>query len=120
MISKSQIMIWKKIGYEAHNIVCLADRNVDIVQLNKSAKTIHTIIRDLDTADLNQLYEDKGISIKEYADRLSNMLFEKNLNISKLKNQANAIVKIVIDMSYGCLKPNSVYSRIAEVGGLGG
>ncbi len=120
MISKSQIMIWKRIGYEAHNIVCLADRNVDMVQLNKSAKTIHTIIRDLSTSDLNRLYEDKGISIKEYADKLSNMLQEEKLNTSKLKNQANAIVKIVIDMSYGVLKPNAVYSKIAEVGGLGG
>lgn len=115
-MDKSQIMIWKKVGYEAQDIICLADGRFSIEKIKETADSIKERLRHLDISELRNLHQDKGIAISEYADLLIDAVAKYDGEYIRIRNCGNAILQIVVDMSYGALKKDAFYKRIAEEG----
>lgn len=116
MMDKGQIMTWRSIGYEAQKIVCLCDENAGVEKLTEMVEGVRTKIHSLDISELEKLHIEKGISIPEYADMISESLTKEPLDIGRTRNCANALLKIVVDMRYGSVQNDEVYKKLAEEG----
>lgn len=116
MINKSQIMIWRNIGYDAQELICRCDSNASVEKLAEMAEAIKEKMNSLDISELKKLHTEKNIAFMEYADMISETLDKEPADIARTRNRANALLKIVVDMRYGLLKDDEFYKKIAEEG----
>ena len=56
MINKSQIMIWRNIGYDAQELICQCDSNASVEKLAEMAEAIRGKMNSLDISELKKLH----------------------------------------------------------------
>lgn len=54
-MDKTQIMIWKEIGYKAQDIICMADAGFSIENIKQCIDSLRTIIGSLDVTELDRV-----------------------------------------------------------------
>ena len=54
-MDKTQIMIWKQIGYKAQDIICMADAGFPIENIKQCIDSLRTIIGSLDWTIVNKI-----------------------------------------------------------------
>lgn len=111
MINKSQIMIWRNIGYDAQELICQCDSNASVEKLAEMAEAIRGKMNSLDISELKKLHIEKNIAFTEYVDMISETLDKEPADIARTRNRANALLKIVVDMRYGSLKDDEFYKK---------
>lgn len=70
-MDKTQIMIWKEIGYKAQDIICMADAGFPIEEVKERIDSLRELIEQLDVTELDRVNGEHGIAITEYADMLT-------------------------------------------------
>lgn len=113
-MDKNEIMNWKSIGYDAQSIVCISDINPDIEKVRKLIYGMQAKTKKLCFTHLDNIYREYGISVTEYLDNLAKVSNKDDVNIQEIKNHANAVLQMIVDMSYGTVKKHEYYKRMAE------
>lgn len=115
-MDKTQIMIWKQIGYKAQDIICMADAGFPIEHIKQCFDSLRKLIGSLDVTELDRVNSEYGIAITEYADMLIEATAKFEGKYIGIRNCGSAILRIVLDMAYGNLQPDEFYKKIAEKG----
>lgn len=113
-MDKTQIMIWKQIGYKAQDIICMADAGFSIENVKESIGSLRKLIGSLDVTELDRVNSEHGIAITEYADMLIEAAAKFQGKYIGIRNCGSAILRIVLDMAYGNLQPDAFYKKIAR------
>lgn len=116
MLSEQGLGICKKIGYEAQHIVCAAETDCPIVNVRETADNICKRIKLMSVEDLETLNAQSGISLVEYGDMIKDVAVTYKGGYITLKNRAQAVLQMMVDLSYSKLKNDAFYKRIAEEG----
>ena len=116
MLSEQGLVICKKIGYEAQHIVCTAEVDCPIVNVRETADNICKRIKLLSVEDLETLKAENDISLVEYGDMIKDVAVTYKGGYITLKNRAQALLQIMVDLAYSKLQNDAFYKRIAEEG----
>ena len=116
MLSEKGLGICKKIGYEAQHIVCAAESDCPIVNVRETADNICKRIKLLSVEDSETLNAESGISLIEYGDMIKDVAVTYKGGYITLKNRAQALLQMMVDLSYSKLQNDAFYKHIAEVG----
>ena len=115
-MDKTQIMIWKQIGYKAQDIICMADAGFPIENIKQRIGSLRKLIESLNIWELERVNSENGIAITEYADMLTETASKFEGKYIRIRNCGNATLRIVLDMTYENLQPDEFYKKIAEEG----
>lgn len=113
-MDKNQAELWKGIGYGAQRLICLIDEKSPIAAVKEAADVISKQIRQMEISEICRLQEENGIAIIEYADMLMNAVAAYPGDYAGIRSCGNAVLQIVVDMSYGSLKENEFYKGIVK------
>ena len=113
-MDKNQAEAWKNIGYGAQRVIFMADEKSPIEAVKETVDAIKKQIRKMEVSEICRLQEENGIAILEYVDMLMNAVAAHSGEYTEIRNCGNAVLQIVVDMSYGSLKENEFYKEIAE------
>lgn len=115
MLSEKGLGICKKIGYEAQYIVCVAEADCPIADVRETAENICKRIKLLSVEDLEALRAETGISLVEYGDLVKDATIAYKDNYVTLKNRAQALLQMMVDLTYSKLRNDGFYKRMAGV-----
>lgn len=115
MLSEKGLGICKKIGYEAQYIVCVAEVDCPIADVKETADNICKRIKLLSVEDLEKLKAENGISLIEYGDMIKDASTSYKGDHMTLKNRAQALLQMMVDLTYSKLQNDAFYKRMAEV-----
>lgn len=113
-MDKNQAEAWKNIGYGAQRVICMVDEKSPIEPVKETVDAIKKQIRKMEVSEICRLQEENGIAIIEYVDMLMNAVAAYSGDYAAIRNCGNAILQIVVDMSYGSLKEDGYYKGIAK------
>ena len=113
-MDKKQMELWKNIGYGAQRVICLADDQSPIEAVKEAADDIKKQIRQMEISEIRRLQEENAIAVIDYVDMLMNAVATYPGDYAGIRNCGNAVLQIVVDMSYGKLKEDGHYRKIAE------
>lgn len=113
-MDKKQTELWKSIGYGAQRIICFVDEKSPIEAVKEAADAIKKQIRKMEISEICRLQEENGIAILEYVDMLMNAVAAYSGDYTEIRNCGNAVLQIVVDLSYGNLKADGHYRKIAK------
>ncbi len=115
-MDKKQTELWKNIGYEAQRVICLADDKSPIEAVKETVDIIRKQLRQMEISEIRRLQEENAIAVIDYVDMLMNAVAAHSGDYTEIRNCGNAVLQIVVDMSYGKLKEDGYYKKIAEEG----
>lgn len=113
-MDKNQAEVWKCIGYDAQRVICMVDEKSPIEAVKETVDAIKKQIRKMEVSEICRLQEENGIAILEYVDMLMNAVAAYSGDYTEIRNCGNAVLQIVVDMSYGNLKEDEYYKKIAK------
>ena len=113
-MDKKQMELWKNIGYGAQHVICLTDDKSPIEAVKEAADDIKKQLRQMEISEICRLQEENDIAIVDYVDMLMNAVAAHSGDYAGIRNCGNAVLRIVVDMSYGKLKEDGYYKKIAK------
>lgn len=113
-MDKNQAEVWKNIGYEAQRVICLIDEKSSIETVKATVDGIRKRIRQMEISEICRLQDEHNIAIVDYVDMLVNAVAAHSGEYTEIRNCGNAVLQIVVDMSYGKLKEDEYYRKITK------
>lgn len=113
-MDKKQMELWKNIGYGAQRVICLADEESPMEAVKETVDDIKKQLRQMKISEIRRLQEENAIAVIDYVDMLMNAVAAHSGEYTEIRNCGNAILQIVVDMSYGKLKEDRYYKKIAK------
>lgn len=100
----------------AQDIICMADAGFPIENIKQRIDSLRKLFESLNISEHDRVSTENGIAITEYADMLTETAAKFEGKYIRIRKYGNAILRIVLDMTYGNLQPNEFYKRIAGEG----